>query len=378
MITKKKFRIGTLILAMLLIGVVFVASASANDPLESASESEVFGMSSSEDRIIPDFDPQIPPLEFNGSCEKKIINSEFSINKGDDSHNLPIGSIIRYASDGTTTVYTSDGKECFFTIDAETAMIPTPSGLKLATHVLEIPSESEIRTNENITHVYHNGTLILTVLNENYQKTDAITEYSGWIEASVDRNINSLSYFDAYWKVPTSPPSPSTSAINFLFTAIEPYGESGIIQPVLEWNQAGSHRWTGAAWSGKNGIFYHSPRIAVSADDIIKGLMTWDNTNKRWTVSFKDVNKNSQVSIYSTDVGNTHLDVFTTLEANHVENNNDMPGDTTFYNMVFKDSNSNPFSVIWEKKYYSGVPSGITDLKVEIFSSSKVTLHTAN
>ena len=54
----KKFGIGMLILAMLLIGVVFVASASANDSLESASESEVFGIPNSEDRIIPDFGPQ--------------------------------------------------------------------------------------------------------------------------------------------------------------------------------------------------------------------------------------------------------------------------------------------------------------------------------
>jgi hypothetical protein len=58
MITKNKFKIEALILAILLIGVVFVASASANDSLESASESEVFGISDSEERVIPDFGPQ--------------------------------------------------------------------------------------------------------------------------------------------------------------------------------------------------------------------------------------------------------------------------------------------------------------------------------
>jgi len=43
MITKKKYGAGMLILLLLLIGVVFVASASADDSLETSSESEVFG-----------------------------------------------------------------------------------------------------------------------------------------------------------------------------------------------------------------------------------------------------------------------------------------------------------------------------------------------
>lgn len=43
---------------MLLTAVVFMASASSDDFMESASESEVFGISDSKERVIPDFGPK--------------------------------------------------------------------------------------------------------------------------------------------------------------------------------------------------------------------------------------------------------------------------------------------------------------------------------
>lgn len=46
-------------MAILLIGIVFVTSASASDPQGSASESEVFTVSELGDRVVPDFGPQI-------------------------------------------------------------------------------------------------------------------------------------------------------------------------------------------------------------------------------------------------------------------------------------------------------------------------------
>ena len=58
MIKKNKYGAGMLILLLLLIGVVFVASASADDSLETSSESEIFGAYNSEERVIPDFGPQ--------------------------------------------------------------------------------------------------------------------------------------------------------------------------------------------------------------------------------------------------------------------------------------------------------------------------------
>jgi len=55
---KNKIGIGMLILTILLIGVVFVAPASADISFETASESDVFGLPESEERVIPDFGSQ--------------------------------------------------------------------------------------------------------------------------------------------------------------------------------------------------------------------------------------------------------------------------------------------------------------------------------
>jgi NADH:ubiquinone oxidoreductase subunit len=314
-------------------------------------------------------------LKFDNSGKKMIVDSELSVEKDNSSHNIQTGSIVHY-SDGITTVFDSEGKQSFFAIDEETTKVSTPSGMKAATHVFEIPSESEINTKGNITNVYNNGQRILTIIDENSKKSETTPDFSGWLEASVDRDIDDVSYFRAYWLVPDSPSNPNDDAVDFLFNAIEPNGESGIIQPVLEWNQAGSDRWTGAAWCGKNGIYFHSTRINVDEDDVIKGLMTWDDNNNRWLISFRDLTDGTEVSLYSALFDNTDVDVFTTLESKYVEDNDDLPGDTTFYNMLFKDVDSNAFTVSWDEKYYSGVPSAINGLNVIIYSSSQVKLQT--
>ena len=249
-----------------------------------------------------------------------------------------------------------------------------------ATHVFEIPSGAEISTKENITYVYNNGEKILTIINDNKEiaktNVEIPPDFTGWLEASKDQNLDDVNYFRAYWKVPSEPANPADDVVTFLFNAIEPYGESGIIQPVLEWNQAGSDRWTGAAWYGANGIYFHSTRINVDVGDTIQGTMTWDNTNQRWYIGFKDVTDDNLVSIYSSSFDNENVDVFTTLEGYRVSVNDDLPGDTTFYSMTFRDGDGDPMTVSWDEKYYSGVPSAINGLDVVIYSSAQVKLKT--
>ncbi|KXS41734.1 MAG: hypothetical protein AWU58_1651 [Methanohalophilus sp. T328-1] len=349
-----KNKLGTLFVAMLILGVAFT-------PAVCAAEENDF---------------QRSLLKFNDSGKKKVITSEFSINSHNGLHNIQNGSIVHYSSDGRTTVFDSEGKQSFFAIAEETGNISTPSGMKAATHVFEVPSGSEISTKENITNVYQNGVKILTVINDDNKKTETIPAYTGWLEYSVDRNVDDLSMFRADWIVPSEPSNPDDDAINFLFNAIVPYGESGIIQPVLEWNQAGSDRWTGASWSGANGVYFHSNRINVDAGDTIEGLMLWDDYHNRWYIGFEDVTDNNFVYIYSTDADDTNLDVFTTLETYNVDDNADLPSDTTFYNMLFKDENDNTITVYWDEKYGSGIPSAINGLDVVIYSSSQVKLRT--
>ncbi|AKB19204.1 MULTISPECIES: hypothetical protein [unclassified Methanosarcina] len=349
-----KNKLGTLLVAMLILGVAFT-------PAVCAAEENDF---------------QRSLLKFNDSGKKKVINSEFSVNNDNLLHNIQNGSIVHYSSDGKTTVFDSEGKQSFFAIDEESGNVSTPSGMKAATHVFEIPSGSEINTKGNITNVHNNGVRILTIINDGNKKTETIPAFDGWIEYSVDRNIDDLSMFRAYWTVPSEPSNPDDDVVDFLFNAIEPYGESGIIQPVLEWNQAGSDRWTGASWSGANGVFFHSSRINVDVGDTIEGLMLWDDYHNRWYIGFEDVTDNNLVYIYSTDADDTNLDVFTTLETYNVDDNADLPSDTTFYNMLFKDTDDNTVTVSWDERYGSGIPSAITGLDVVIYSSSQVKLKT--
>ncbi|MCQ1537205.1 hypothetical protein FTO70_16290 [Methanosarcina sp. KYL-1] len=116
MTTMKKFGKGMLILLLLLTGVVFVASASADDSMESALESEVFGISDSEERVIPDFGPktfenlskdpnvlatkgQIP--QFDTKEERltwydKLDKSKDIVKDDMDSYLYPKGPVIGY------------------------------------------------------------------------------------------------------------------------------------------------------------------------------------------------------------------------------------------------------------------------------------------
>ncbi|SES68647.1 hypothetical protein SAMN04488587_0580 [Methanococcoides vulcani] len=359
--TNMKFGIGVILAAMLLVSMAFVPAVSAT-PEENMSK--------------------LPALQFNDSSEKKIINAELSTMKGDNLHSIPIGSIIHHSADGITTVFTSDGKQYLSAVDAKAKMIATPSGLKPATRIHQVPSGSDIRTNENITNIYYNGTCIMSIVNEDYadnlEKIDEVPDFKGWLKSTVDKDVAGVRRFVAYWNVPTTPPHPNNDAVDFLFNAIKPNGESGIMQPVLEWNQLQSGRWTGAAWYGINDVYYHSARINVDQGDKIEGLLSWDNTYSRWLIAFEDVTAGHQVYFHTNDFDNTHLDVYTALEGSHVVDNGDVPGDTLFYDMEFKDLNLNTFNVIWGEVNYAGIPVGITNLDANIISSSKVELLTAN
>lgn len=204
-----------------------------------------------------------------------------------------------------------------------------------------------------------------------------IPEINGWIESSQDWSVNELYRFEAYWNVPSYPPSPEIDTVDFLFNGIQPSdGSAIIVQPVLEWNNAGSGRWTGAAWSVSPGDTYHSSRINVDTSDEIEGLMYWNTFQNKWFIGFWDHTTDATTYIYSTAIGTSDLAVFTALEGYGVNDDTDVPGDTTFHSMDFRDSNNNIVDITW----VPNIPpqNELTGLNVEIFSDQKVKLHTAN
>jgi hypothetical protein len=309
--------------------------------------------------------------------EYTVISAPLSPVEEDYVYSIPVGSSIFHSDNGITLVYGPDGACILSAKESEASMITTPIGLRRATHIHEVPSGSHIKTNGDITEVYKDGIRILTVVDQT--KGNTITpDFSGWIEYSKDWSVDELEYFRAKWEVTSAPPDPVEDAIDFLFNGIEPQNLSAIIQPVLEWNQLHSHRWTGRAWHGSWGDYYCSGPINVNEGDTIYGILSYLDSIEYWYVSFYDDTTGQDTYLESNYVGTTDLVVVCTLEAKFIESNDDVPGDTTFYDMTFLDSDGNDVDIDWEPEYDPDNPDWLTGLNVVIYSDSRVKLETAN
>jgi hypothetical protein len=304
--------------------------------------------------------------------EYTVITDGFSVDQSGPGHNIPRGAVIHQLKNGITEVYNRDNSLILKASDSEAEMIPTPSGLARATYVYTVPSGCDIESRGNVTDVYQNGSLILRVIN-----AGALTfpQYSGWIEQANNWSVKYLDYFGANWVVPSSPPNQGTSAVDFLFNAIEPQSGTAIIQPVLEWNQAGSHGWTLRSWYGPVGVSYFaSAPINASTGNSISGTMSYDR-KRGWQITTRNNSTFSSTSIRTKLIGNKNLAVFCALEGYYVTGDSDVPGTTTFDNMNFKYNNQS-VNITWNP--YISTGTGLTGLNVEIVSASKVILHTAN
>lgn len=85
------------------------------------------------------------------------------------------------------------------------------------------------------------------------------------------------------------------------------------------------------------------------------------------------------VSKYTTDIStDQNLATFVALEGTNIDDNTDVPGDTTFSNMQFlSGTGGNVVPVIWGQNTNGNAP--LTQLQVQIISNpSSVKLHTAN
>lgn len=304
------------------------------------------------------------------------VTQPFSVDEATPGTTIPRGSTVRHLSDGTTVVTGPDDSLVLDARDSDASVVKTPSGPLKATYVFSVPSGADVEANGNVTTVTKDGQTILRVVEDNRQnRTWPGTDY--WLEQSNNWNISNLDYYTADWSVPSSPPSPGSSVTDYLFNAIEPQSGGAILQPVLEWNVGGSGRWTGAAWYGVGGSYYHSTRIDVSVSDSLIGAM--DRYGSSWEINFQDNTSSQTTGLSTSSVGTSSLAVFTVLEGWNVTSDNDLPGDTTFSSMSF-EYGGNSVSFSWNSHY--DYPSGVTGppsgLDVQINSQSNVTLNTAN
>ncbi|WOX56299.1 hypothetical protein R6Y95_02925 [Methanoculleus palmolei] len=383
---KTGIRAFSLLLALLLVSVGVVPAVVFDE-----RDEELFSLSFEEGNTVNLNGMKLPELQTDYSQEQVIITAELSPVESSGTsdltiHEIPSGSIIYHTMDGITRVYSSDGKQILSAVDSMAKKVATPRGFRPATFVSQVPSGSHVIHQDDVTYVFHNGDLILTVLsdqpreyNESLQRNEYmdVGGFNGWIEYAY-KNVPQITQFDAYWKAPTCPPSSEFAEPVFLFNGIRTPDETAIVQPVLEYNQpiTGQY-WTGCCWTLKDGMQdIHSDRITISTGDTLKGELHWSSTSGQWYIQISDITTGEAMSLWSDYVPTTNVQVDVTLEGWNIDGNSDVPGDTRFYDMVYKN-NGNSISVNLYRYIASSAP--LTGLNVEFISNpTEVVLHTAN
>lgn len=380
----KTLKTGIVLLALLLAGMAIV-------PMVSAAEQNVNAAFSNDvDAVRMNLSKvQLPDLQFDNSQEVVTVNAELSPVVGNHVHSIPEGSIIYHSNNGITQVFDATGKQILIADDKKSALIKNPNGAKPATWVHELPSGSTVDIIGNRMFATNNGKVILTIVDENVNSFEksTITPLATWnhywfeyTEAYVAGNIR---YFDAYWRVPSQPPSPGSGVIDYLFNSISTTDGEGIVQPVLAWNRAPyTNQWSIVSYAIRTGRDdMVSPAIGVAQNHLIRGTLEYNAGQSKWYIKVEDTTTGQITNIYS-GVGyvpDSNVNVQTSFEGWLINSINDVPGDTTFYNMVYRDQNSNNVPISYQPFY--DAPGAVTPLGLYVDLSSspaRVVLNTAN
>jgi hypothetical protein len=324
------------------------------------------------------------------------IVTGFNFDGSNGGQKIPIGSTIQHFGDGTTKVFNSDNSLILTTSDSDSKLVATPDGYKSADRVYYVPSETIVNHIGNIVKCYNNNQLILTVIDTT---SDSVTN-NGPIPQTVIYGIPvenakqyiSPDYFNAQWICPSSPPQSDPNITNFLWNGIEDANAQYVIQPVLQWNQfvgGGAGCWTGSAWYVyPGGYICTCCYIPVVPGDSCQGTVNYNPAFGTWTVMFYDNSHSTAVGLIiytniqvSPSVSNLAILELETADLSGVqETNGNMPGTTTFTNIILtkngQNDNGNWNTMVWSPWYY--VLWNLTNLQVTTVGNTSVTMHTAN
>lgn len=315
----------------------------------------------------------------NESNNSDNLKKGFSLIKG-EGYYIPHGSIVQF-SEGETTVKAPSGKIILKLNDSNSPKVSIPKGNSLpATHSFQIPSGSSIHKNGNINKIYKDGNRVLTVINKN--KGFDIPDYGGWIEWADTEQTYDLSYFDAKWDVPDSPPDSDTIATDFLFNSLTEDDTRDIIQPVIEYNNNGQNDWFARAYYVDKGTaVYKSEEIELDVGDTVLGKMDYCTVYPHyddWLVYIENQNTGESTDMYVGGFRTSDLEPDIALEGYDIEGDNDVPGDTIFepYELLY---NGNTVDVDFNEEISSSADDILSDLDVVILpSEDRIKLLTAN
>lgn len=330
--------------------------------------------------------PEQSPMSVDDQL--KVLDA-FSVGDADPGNMIPEGSTVYYLADGTTEVYGPD-KEYISTIhDSEVFRMATPNGEKPASHVFNLPNGAVIGGSGNKTIIYKDFSKedrLLTIIGQTESAdTGAVSatainpgNVTNWLARAEDWSVDSLTHFRATWTVPAEPRNPHENGIIFYFNGIEDIPVTGIIQPILEWNQwfdgAYSNRWTGMTMYafGANNYEVGSPRIDCNVGDSIKGTMSKFDPGSGtvyWWISTKNITTGDESVLYidESKMPFTDLAVFCALEVDKkhsVYPFGQLPGSCYFTDMHLNDS-VGVVNVSWDEWINSAYPELADILEVE-------------
>ena len=376
---------GVILLALLLaaMAVVPCVSAAGDENPDAVLTDDVDAVRASLSQV------KLPDLQFDENQEEVVVNAELSPVAGSHVYSIPEGSIIYHSTDGMTRVFDTAGKQILVADDKKSALIKNPHGIKPATWVHELPSGSTVDIFGNKMFATNKGKIILTIVDENVGSAEksliaplAVWNHF-WFEYSEANVAGNIRYFDAYWRAPSQPPGPGSGVVDYLFNSISTTDDEGIVQPVLAWNRAPySGQWSIASFAlrtGRDDMI--SPAISVAPNHLIRGTLEYNAGQNKWYVRTEDTTTAQVTSIYS-GVGyvpDTGVKVQTAFEGWLIDSADDIPGDTTFYNMVYRDQNGNTVPITYLAMYDSASAIPPLGLNVDLSSSpGRFVLNTAN
>jgi len=242
--------------------------------------------------------------------------------------------------------------------------IPTPRGMLPSHCVREVPSGSEIFTEENHIRIKHPSGEEELFPKCNYKINETAIE-NGWVAyaSQTGQNFNS---FTGSWDVPANPIG-FAGETNFFFIALEASGM--IIQPVLQWgpSQAGGGGiWGIASWYVVGSTAVYSNIEYCYTGDTVNGTMEMSSQGA-WTIEIS-VNGGSPTSIFPTGVP-VQTFATVTLEAYKIYVCEDYPPDNQikFSNLQLHEEGQ-PIRPDWDTTVrFSGCNQG-----VDIVSPSEV------
>jgi hypothetical protein len=326
----KPIKTGVILLALLLAAMAMVPVVSAAEQnAASSSQDQVSAPTIDVNKIVQ------PQLQFDTSRKMVMVNHDLSPDNTVNSSGfqksnaaiqtlavskIPYGSIIYHSNTGITSVFDSNGNLLFSAEDAKAEKVFTPQGPQAATFVHEVPAGSFINTRNDRKYTIYNNQIILTEICQVKATTDIVmTAPPSWppqyIEGVEYTPSQALGRFTSQWNVPTAPSSTQSGQITTIWNGLHrTTGASGVIQPVLAWNENGNSVYTIRVWEVSSGGTYKSSQMSARAGHQIIGDIAWDSSLSYWKVTIKDVNTGDTSPMYSNLVPTTACQVALMLE----------------------------------------------------------------